>query len=150
MCVIPVSGVMQNPVLTSSIVAWLIAQILKGVYYFARHRRIDFQRFTGPGGMPSSHSAFVSSLAVGVGIASGFDSTIFALAFGFAIIVMYDASGIRRAAGKQAAVLNEIADELFHGGRIREERLRELLGHTPVEVFAGAALGVAVSMIFMR
>ena len=150
MCVIPVSGVMQNPVLMSSIVAWLIAQILKGVYYFARHRRIDFQRFTGPGGMPSSHSAFVSSLAVGVGIASGFDSTIFALAFGFAIIVMYDASGIRRAAGKQAAVLNEIADELFHGGRIREERLRELLGHTPVEVFAGAALGVAVSMIFMR
>jgi acid phosphatase family membrane protein YuiD len=141
---------MQNPVLMSSIVAWLIAQILKGVYYFARHRRIDFQRFTGPGGMPSSHSAFVSSLAVGVGIASGFDSTIFALAFGFAIIVMYDASGIRRAAGKQAAVLNEIADELFHGGRIREERLRELLGHTPVEVFAGAALGVAVSMIFMR
>jgi len=100
--------------------------------------------------MPSSHSAFVSSLAVAVGISSGFDSTIFALALGFAIIVMYDASGIRHAAGKQAAVLNKIVDELFHGGRIREDRLRELLGHTPVEVFAGAALGAAVSMILMR
>lgn len=150
MCVISFSGVIHNPVLTSSIVAWFIAQVLKGVYYFARHRKVDFQRFTGPGGMPSSHSAFVSSLAVAVGINSGFDSTIFALALGFAIIVMYDASGIRRAAGKQAAVLNKIVDELFHGGRIREDRLRELLGHTPVEVFAGAALGVAVSMILMR
>lgn len=141
---------MQNSVLTSSIAAWFIAQVLKGLYYFARHRKIDFQRLTGPGGMPSSHSAFVSCLAVGVGISAGFDSTIFALALGFAVIVMYDAAGIRRSAGKQAAVLNEIVDELFHGGRIREDRLRELLGHTPVEVFTGAALGVAVSMILMR
>jgi acid phosphatase family membrane protein YuiD len=97
--------------------------------------------------MPSSHSAFTSSLAVAIGIEAGFDSALFALALGFALVVMYDAAGIRRAAGKQAAVLNHIVDELFHSGRIRENRLRELLGHTPVEVLAGAALGVAVSVI---
>lgn len=142
-----VSGMIQNPALISSTVSWLIAQVLKVLTHYVRHRKIDFRRLTGPGGMPSSHSAFTSSLAVAIGIEAGFDSALFALALGFALVVMYDAAGIRRAAGKQAAVLNHIVDELFHSGRIRENRLRELLGHTPVEVLAGAALGVAVSVI---
>jgi len=98
--------------------------------------------------MPSSHSAFASALAVAVGLDMGFESPTFALALGFALIVMYDAAGIRRAAGKQAAVLNQIVDELFHSGRLPEGRLRELLGHTPIEVLVGAALGVAVSLMF--
>lgn len=138
---------MQNPVLISSTISWLIAQVLKVLVHYVRHRKVDFRWLTGPGGMPSSHSAFASSLAAAIGIETGFDSAMFALALGFALVVMYDAAGIRRAAGKQAAVLNQIIDELFHSGRIRENRLRELLGHTPVEVIAGAALGVAVSVI---
>lgn len=146
---IPVSGLMENQVFISSVVAWLIAQILKVVTYYLRHRKLDFRRLIGPGGMPSSHSAFVSALAVAVGLEMGFESATFALALGFALVVMYDASGIRRAAGKQAAVLNTIVDELFHSGRIKEHRLRELLGHTPIEVFAGAALGVVVTILLL-
>lgn len=146
---IPVSGLLDNLVFMSSVLSWLIAQVLKVVTYYIRYRKLDFRRLIGPGGMPSSHSAFVSALAVGVGLKMGFDSATFALALGFAFVVMYDASGIRRAAGKQAAVLNTIVDELFHSGRIKENRLRELLGHTPIEVFAGAALGVVVTILLL-
>lgn len=95
--------------------------------------------------MPSSHSAFVTSLATGVGLVEGFDSTLFALAAVFALIVMYDAAGVRRAAGKQARVLNAIIEDL-NRRELHPERLRELLGHTPVEVVAGARLGVLVAI----
>ncbi len=119
----------------------MIAQFLKGAWYIIVKRKIDFTRFVGPGGMPSSHSAFVTSLTVGVALKEGLNSTAFAMAVVFALIVMYDAAGIRRAAGRQAVILNKIVDELFHHGHVKEERLKELLGHTPVEVFVGAILG---------
>ena len=95
--------------------------------------------------MPSSHSAFVTSLATGVGLTEGFDSTLFALAAVFALIVMYDAAGVRRAAGKQARVLNAIIEDL-NRRELHPERLRELLGHTPVEVLAGALLGILIAV----
>jgi len=97
--------------------------------------------------MPSSHAALVVSLATSIGLQEGFNSPIFALSLVVALVVMYDAAGVRRAAGKQAAVLNEIVAELQSLHTIREEKLIELLGHTPVEVIAGAALGIIISSL---
>mgnify|MGYP000947700583 CR=1 FL=1 len=138
----------QNRVFIASFVAWFLAQFLKGIFVFARNKRFNFERFVGPGGMPSSHSAFVASLVVSIGNAEGWHQPITALAVIFGLIVMYDAAGVRWAAGKQAAVLNKIVDDIYHDGRVREDRLRELLGHTPVEVLAGALLGITVAALF--
>lgn len=99
--------------------------------------------------MPSSHSAFVTSLATAIGMTVGFDSVLFALSFAFAMIVMYDASGVRRAAGKQAKVLNAILEDL-NRRELHPERLRELLGHTPFEVVVGALLGILIALWRMR
>jgi len=95
--------------------------------------------------MPSSHSAFVSALATGVGQTEGWASPVTALAVVFALIVMYDAAGVRLAASKQAITLNKIIDELFAEGEFKQERLKELLGHTPFEVIIGALLGISIS-----
>lgn len=140
----------MNRVLHASLIAWIIAQVLKVVFYFWKTGRMNFKRLVEPGGMPSSHSALVMSLTYGVGYTVGMDSTLFAVALVFALVIMYDAAGVRRAAGKQAAVLNVIVDELFHQRKFKEERLRELLGHTPVEVFVGAALGVGISYWLLK
>ena len=99
--------------------------------------------------MPSSHSAFVSSLATAIGLTEGFDSAIFAMSIAFAIVVMYDASGVRRAAGKQAKILNQIIES--EGKNINvQEKLIELLGHTPLEVYVGAAIGIMIATIMIR
>ncbi|MGI6128580.1 MAG: divergent PAP2 family protein [bacterium] len=135
----------HNRILQSALLAWAIAQGLKVPLTLLTKRRWDFMRLVSPGGMPSSHSALVSAMAVGVGRVRGFSSAETAIAFVLALVVMYDSAGVRRAAGAQASVLNKIADELFKGGRVREERLRELLGHTPIEVFTGAFLGAIVA-----
>lgn len=139
----------ENAVFRTALVAWLLAQLLKGVFVLLRDKRFNFERFVGPGGMPSSHSAFVSSLIVGLGIKEGWDQPVTALAVIFGLIVMYDAAGVRWAAGKQAEILNKIVDDIYHDGRVREDRLRELLGHTPFEVFAGALLGGLVAIILL-
>ncbi|MDK2882386.1 MAG: uncharacterized protein PWP58_722 [Bacillota bacterium] len=139
------SALWQNKILLTALIAWALAQGLKVPFTLMTSRKWDFRRLISPGGMPSSHSALVSSLAVAVGRVKGFDAPETAIAFVFAFIVMYDSAGVRRAAGAQASVLNKIVDEVFHGGKFREERLRELLGHTPVEVFAGALLGLLVA-----
>jgi acid phosphatase family membrane protein YuiD len=133
-----------------SLTAWAIAQFLKGVWVLFKDRRINFRRFVGAGGMPSSHSAFVTSLGTAIGNISGWRSPLTALAWVFALIVMYDAAGVRWAAGKQAEILNRIVDDIYHNGRVREERLKELLGHTPVEVLAGALLGIIVAVLLTR
>ncbi|MCL6592071.1 MAG: divergent PAP2 family protein [Firmicutes bacterium] len=140
-------GLAQNHILWASGAAWLIAQILKGVFYFIKEKKINFRRFAGAGGMPSSHSALVAALAAGVGIKEGWDSISAALAIIFAIIVMYDAAGVRLAASRQAATLNKIVDELFQAGEFHHKRLKELLGHTPIEVIAGALLGIFMAVI---
>jgi len=123
-----------------------IAQILKFLLHLIFKKKVDFKQFTTTGGMPSSHSAGVVGIATTVGFISGFSSIIFSVAMGYALIVMYDAAGLRRASGKMAACLNRMMDDFYkHDVQSVGGKLKELLGHTPVEVIAGAALGVAYS-----
>jgi len=137
----------ENNILLTSILAWLIAQILKVPLTIVFMGRLDLKRFIEAGGMPSAHSALAVSLATSVGQIEGFDSAIFALAVMVALVVMYDAAGVRRASGKHAAILNELLDQIYEHKEIEPEKLKELLGHTPVEVIAGAVLGIIVSIL---
>jgi len=139
---------LNNKVLLVSILAWFIAQSLKVILTLIFKRELDIRRFVGAGGMPSSHSALVVALAVSIGELNGYDSLIFAVATIFSLVVMYDAAGVRRAAGKQAAVINEILEDLYAHKTIPPEKLKELLGHTPVEVIAGAFVGALVALLF--
>ncbi len=127
--------------------AWIIAQSIKVTIGAIRARKFDFRWFVGTGGMPSSHTAGAASLATGVGLAYGFDSVVFALAASFALVVMFDAQGVRRAAGRQAQILNRIMDDIYWQGKIQDVRLRELIGHTPVEVIAGFFLGITIAVV---
>jgi len=97
--------------------------------------------------MPSAHSATVTALTLSIGLSIGFDTALFTTCFVFALIVMYDATGVRRAAGKQAELLNKIVDDIYSTGKVRIEKLKELLGHDPIEVFAGASLAVFITLI---
>jgi acid phosphatase family membrane protein YuiD len=120
-----------------------IAQVLKFLLHLIVKKKIDFKQFTTTGGMPSSHSAGVVGIATTVGIIEGFSSVIFSVAMGYALVVMYDAAGLRRASGKMAACLNKIMDDFYkHDVQSAGGKLKELLGHTPIEVFAGALFGV--------
>lgn len=130
----------------TALAAWALAQIMKTATWALKERALNFRRLVEPGGLPSAHSAFVSSLAAGIGIQVGWDSPLFALAAVFALIVMYDAAGVRRAAGKQARILNAIVEDL-NKRELHPERLKELLGHTPVEVLSGALLGILVAAV---
>ncbi len=137
-----------SSVLVTAILGWFIAQVLKVLFILIRYRKWDFRRMIGSGGMPSSHSSFVTSLATGVGLIEGFDSTLFSVCIVFAMVVMYDAAGVRRAAGQQAKILNQIVDQWGKEDHTHtEKRLKELLGHTPKEVFAGAVLGVVIGLL---
>jgi len=137
-----------NIALVISFTAWVAAQLLKMLGGYAHERRWDWRFFIRSGGMPSAHTALVTSLATTVGFLGGFNSTLFGVAVVFALIVMYDAAGVRRAVGIQAEILNRILREL-KGRRPKdvEHDVRELLGHTPVQVFSGAAVGIAVAVI---
>ncbi len=124
-------------------------QIAKFLWEWMRRRDFDFRVLTRSGGMPSSHSAMVTSLATAVAVRDGLDSGLFAISVVFAFIVMYDASGVRQAAGKQAKVLNQILRELFSGQPITETELKELIGHTPVEVIVGALVGMGYTLAWL-
>lgn len=140
--------IFDNHILVVALLACLFAQVLKVVFELVRHGKANLKVLTETGGMPSSHSALVAALATGVGQTRGWSSAEFAIAFVVAVIVMYDAAGVRQAAGKQARLLNQIIDELFsEKPEFNEDRLKELLGHTPVQVIAGSVLGVVVSWI---
>lgn len=141
-----ISGIFSNKVLIISMFACFLAQFFK--IFTGDKRRIQICRIFTSGGMPSSHSSFVTSLSTLVGIEYGFNSTEFAIVAVFSIIIMYDASGVRRAVGKQAAILNQIVDDLQHRKHIEQKKLKELVGHTPVEVFFGAILGIIIALIF--
>ena len=144
------SQFLQNRVLAATMVAWISAQTIKVLTAIRHQRRFDFRWFLGTGGMPSAHSAGVAALATGVGLQMGFHTATFATATMFALVTMFDAQGVRRAAGRQARVLNKIVDEVYEKGQVSEERLKELLGHTPIEVFAGGALGCLIAMLLCR
>jgi uncharacterized protein len=126
------------------------AQVVKCIVNFIIRRPVDFRTLVHTGGMPSSHSALVACMTTYVGLIDGFNSTIFAVSLGFAMIIMYDAAGLRRAAGKMAVILNQISFDLYHEHSSDKvpDRLRELLGHTPIEVLAGAIFGAAIACLF--
>ncbi len=126
---------------------WFGIQLFKVMYDLATTKKFNFKRILGAGGMPSSHSAVVTSLATLIGKSEGFDSPIFALALIFAFVVMYDAAGVRRAAGKQAKLLNKIIETPGLTTVQVQERLVEVLGHTPTQVFVGALIGIVVGAI---
>jgi Uncharacterized protein conserved in bacteria len=128
-------------------VAWAIAQAAKVILTSMRQRRLNLRVLAETGGMPSSHAAIVMGMSTAVGKYAGVSSAAFAIALIFSFVVMYDAAGLRRAAGRQAEVLNRLVEDLVHMRGMQEQRLRELLGHTPVEVVVGALLGVGVGLI---
>ncbi len=138
----------KDSVLVTCLISWFIAQLIKVVLTLWKSKKIDFRRFIGSGGMPSSHSSFVTSLATAVGIEKGFVGSEFAIATVLALVVMYDAAGVRRAAGQQAKILNKIVEEWEQADFAKtDKRLKELLGHTPKEVFAGAILGIVIALL---
>jgi len=137
----------HNKIFMVTLVSWVVAQSIKVVIGVIQERKFDFRWFVGTGGMPSSHSAGATCLATAVGINYGFDSVYFALAASFSIVVMFDAQGVRRATGKQARILNRIMEDIYWKGKIREGRLRELVGHTPLEVVMGFLLGILIAVI---
>ena len=139
-------AVLENRVLIAAVLAWFIAQFLKVVLVFWKEKRMDFSRMGGSGGMPSSHSALITAMAASVGKYAGLDSVLFAIAATVAMVVMYDAANVRREAGRQAELLNKIVLDLYRDNHLDQEKLKELLGHTPVEVAAGMVLGIAVGV----
>ena len=139
---------MQYKYLIIPFAVWFFIQLFKLIYDLVTTKKFNFKRILGAGGMPSSHSAVVTSLATMIGINQGFDSQMFALATIFAFVVMYDAAGVRRAAGKQAHILNMIVNTPGLSGVEVTEKLQEVLGHTPTQVIVGAIIGVIVGLIF--
>ena len=142
------SEFITNKWLWIPLITWFLVQIFKVIRELLRDKKVNFKRIWGAGGMPSAHTACVSSFATAVGLTEGFGSVIFAFSVVFAFVVMYDAAGVRRACGKQARVLNQIIES--DGKNINiQEKLVEFLGHTPVEVFCGAITGVVLGTILM-
>lgn len=140
--------IFQNKAIMIPAFAWFAAQFIKVVGVIVRENKIDFTRFVGSGGMPSSHASFMVSLATVVGKNKGWDSIEFGIAVAVALIVMYDAAGVRRAAGLQAKVLNELVFSQDHKIVQLDKKLKELLGHTPFEVIMGAILGIVIGCYF--
>lgn len=139
-----------NRVLWCAVTAWFVAQALKIPTYWLVEKKLDLMRFFGSGGMPSSHSAFVVALTIMIGSVEGFDTSIFALSAVLAAIVMYDATGVRKETGNQAEVLNEILRKVFVDGEpIADDDLKELVGHTKVEVLGGVIVGVMCAVAFI-
>jgi len=139
-----------NETLLISFVAWFIAQTLKVIGGLIREKKLDISFFVRSGGMPSSHTALVTSLATSVGVLQGFNSVEFAIATVFSGIVMYDAAGVRRAVGQQSIILNRILHELRERrSKDVEHDVRELIGHTPFQVFSGALLGIGIAVLWL-
>ncbi|MBI2094446.1 MAG: divergent PAP2 family protein [Candidatus Omnitrophica bacterium] len=130
----------------SWLIACLVAQGIKIILGTFRLRRFDFRWLIGTGGMPSTHAAGVTALSLTVGMQTGFNSPIFAVAVAFTVITLFDAQGVRRWSGRQAQVLNKMIEDIYFQRRIQEQRLKELLGHTPLEVLAGVLVGLATAI----
>lgn len=140
-------GFLQNKFVYVPFLLWFFIQLFKVVYDLVTTKKFNFKRIMGAGGMPSSHSAVVTGLATLIGKYEGVDTPIFAVSLILAAVVMYDACGVRRAAGKQASLLNKIIETPGLTGMQVSERLVEVLGHTPIQVFVGALIGVIVGLI---
>ena len=141
-------GFITNKYLILPFATWFFIQLFKLLYDLVTTKKFNFKRILGAGGMPSSHSAVVVALATMIGKDVGVDTPIFALSMIFAFVVMYDAAGVRRAAGKQARLLNKIVETPGLSGLQVQEKLVEVLGHSPKQVFVGALIGLTVGLIF--
>ncbi len=139
--------IFQNPVFLSSVIAWGLAQIFKVPIEYFRTKKVNWTLLLSSGGMPSSHSALMVGLTYGAGLFIGFDSPIFAVAFSITMIVIYDATGVRRQAGLHAEKINMLISEFISGHFEAEKKLREVLGHTPLEAVGGVLLGLIVAQI---
>jgi acid phosphatase family membrane protein YuiD len=142
-----VEQIFSNRVLITAVVAWLLAGFLKVPIEFLETRRWNWMLIFSPGGMPSQHSALVTSTMLATGLYGGFNSPAFAVAFTLMMVVLYDAAGVRRQAGLHAEKINQIITEFFAGHPISEDQLKEVLGHTPREVIAGAGLGLVTTVL---
>jgi hypothetical protein len=138
-------AILQNRVLWSGLAAWLLAQALKIPLDYFRSREWNWASFFAAGGMPSSHSALITATVLAIGLHHGFDNPVFALGVAIAMIVVYDATGVRRQAGMQAQKINVMVEELLRGHPISQQQLREVIGHTPLEALGGVLLGLAVA-----
>lgn len=138
---------LYNQPLIAAVISWIITQSIKVIIDTWKTKRFDFKHFISSGGFPSSHCAAVSALTVSIGIHYGFDSGLFAISLVFALIVIFDAQGVRQATGKQAEVLNIITKELYIKRGLKITRLKELLGHTPLEVFMGIIFGIVIGIL---
>jgi acid phosphatase family membrane protein YuiD len=141
--------ILKNEVLWCVLVAWFIAQFSKPFVQYVRTREWAWSWFFSAGGMPSTHSAIMTAATVALGMQLGFDSAEFALSVAICMVVLYDAAGVRRQAGEHARVINAIIDDLAHGHPLKEENLKELLGHTPGEVIVGTVVGITVAILIM-
>ena len=139
--------VAHNRIFLITLTVWLLAQATKVVIGIFKEKRFNFRWFIGTGGMPSSHTAGASALATCVGMDQGFETAVFAVAASFAMITMFDAQGVRRATGQQATILNKMMDDIYWKGQIEEKRLKELVGHTPIQVLAGFIFGILCALI---
>ncbi|MBE7027838.1 MAG: divergent PAP2 family protein [Ruminococcaceae bacterium] len=143
---------LENKILLTAILGWFIAQTMKVILVLIQNKRLDWSRFVGSGGMPSSHSSFVISLTSAVGYTEGVSSALFAICAVLSFVVMYDASGVRRATGIQAKVINKLVDsyEESEDIEISDEKLKELIGHSPLEVLAGAIVGLLTAIFVYK
>ncbi len=139
----------QKKIFISAFLGWFVAQAVKIIINSVREKRFDFKWVVGTGGMPSAHSAGVMALATAVGIQEGFDSTIFIVILIVALVIAFDAQGVRRATGRQAEILNKILDDIYWRRKIQEDRLKELIGHTPFEVIVGSIVGIVIAVLVM-
>ncbi|MCX8062756.1 MAG: divergent PAP2 family protein [Anaerolineales bacterium] len=139
--------IFQNHVLIAGAIAWIIAQTIKVPIEYLKTRQWNWALLFRAGGMPSSHSALVTAVAHSLGLFYGFDSPHFAIGLTLAMVVVYDATGIRRQAGKHAELINAMINDLASGHPLKEEQLREVLGHTPLEAFAGVVLGIVIAQL---
>lgn len=140
--------IFSNHILWATVVSCVLAQILKIPFHYLAHKELDWTRCIGSGGMPSSHSASVCTLTTCIGLQYGFGTPLFAVSFVFSVIVMYDAAGVRKAAGEQAKILNRIIKKFEKQEFHIDQELKELIGHTKPEVLAGASLGILLGILF--
>lgn len=144
----PLTGIFQNHSLLTALAAWLLAQILKPPVEYLRRGSWNWGYLLSAGGMPSSHSSLMVGATVGIGLHEGFNTAVFAIAIAMTMIVIYDAAGVRREAGRHAEKINILINELLNGHPISDQALREVLGHTPMEVTGGIFLGLAVGILY--
>ncbi len=137
---------LSNRVLLTAMAAWAIGQFLKLPGYYILHRKWNWGVIFSPGGLPSSHSSLMTATTLSIGLFHGFSNPLFGLAVAVSMIVIYDATGVRRQAGLHARVINEIMEEIFAGRPIPEKQLKEVLGHTPIEAIVGIILGILIAL----